>query len=552
MKNLKYSVFVFMAAALTSCSLDRQPLTALSDETFWEDASKAELALTACYRGNMVVNSEIYEPYDVWTYYGLVLMDHLSDNCFDRRGVNNAFFMISSGGLVAGNAQMKDYWTSEYKRIGYCNRFIAGMSSVDNPDVTMIGEARFLRATMYHYLASYYKDVPLVTTPISNEEASVLTKTSQSEILEWCAQELEEAAAQMPTFANAKKGHANRQAALAFLGRTRMLQKKWSEAADAFKRIIDLGENSIHPVYKEVFLPGIGIANNENIFYISYLKSYFGSGFAQHCLSDKDGGWSLSNPTASLFEEYEFIDGTPFGENGYDDPRFEYPNLGKNRDPRLDYTLYYNGATVLGTEYKIHPDNAYGSCIQVNYGEQNSRTGFMPRKYVDEENGYAKLSDHDMVIPIIRYADVLLSYLECLVESGSPVTQDILNQTINAVRGRSDVNMPAVTVTDAAVLRERVRHERRVELAYEGTRYWDLLRWGIAHEVLNGDIWGAAYPDANYAKDFGGEGVNSPRKQDPTGHNRWYVGERNFRNPQDYQWPIPQSEQNLNPNLRSE
>lgn len=539
------------AAALSSCSLDRQPLTALSDDTFWNDASKAELALTGCYRGNIVANL-VYQPYDVWTYYGLILMDHLSDNCFDRRGVGNPFFMISSGGLVAGNAQMKDYWTSAYKRIGNCNRFIAGMESTGSTSddmTTMLGEARFLRATMYFYLASYFKDVPLVTVPLSGEEANNVSKTSQAEILEWCAKELEEAAAAMPTFANAKKGHANRQTALAFLGRTRMLQEKWSEGAAAYKQIIDLGENSIHPVYKELFLPGTGINNNENLFYINFSQNNMGCGYAQHALSPKDGGWALSNPAASLFEAYEFTDGTPFS---YDDPRYEYPDLGKNRDPRLDYTIYYNGAMFMGTEYNQHPDNESGNLIQVNYVDQVSRTGLMPRKYIKEDAVYVNLEDHDMVIPVMRYAEVLLGYLECLVESNSPVTQAVLDQTINAVRGRADVKMPAVTTTDPAQLREKVRHERRVELAYEGTRYWDIMRWKIAHEVLVGDVFGAPFPDAKFNTTPDAEGINKPTKPDPTGHGRWWVGERNFRNPQDYTWPIPQSEQDLNPNLRAE
>ena len=88
-----------------------------------------------------------------------------------------------------------------------------------------------------------------------------------------------------------------------------------------------------------------------------------------------------------------------------------------------------------------------------------------------------------------------------------------------------------------------MRHERRIELAYEGIRYWDLLRWNIAHEVLVGKIWGAPYPHSTqYAK--------ASKEVDPTGHCRWYVGKREFRNPQDYTWPIPLSEQNINPNLR--
>ena len=91
--------------------------------------------------------------------------------------------------------------------------------------------------------------------------------------------------------------------------------------------------------------------------------------------------------------------------------------------------------------------------------------------------------------------------------------------------------------------REAVLNERKFELAFEGIRYWDLLRWKLAETVLVGEVWGAPYPKSTtYA--------GSTKFVDPTGHCRWYVGRRDFRNPQDYKWPIPLSEQNINPNLR--
>ena len=159
------------------------------------------------------------------------------------------------------------------------------------------------------------------------------------------------------------------------------------------------------------------------------------------------------------------------------------------------------------------------------------------------ENPINDLNSYSAVTPVIRYAEVLLSYLECLIESGQAIDQTVLNLTINQVRGRADVKMPPVTETNSDKLRELLRNERRVELAFEGIRYWDLLRWKLAETVLVGEVWGAPYPKSiTYA--------GSTKFVDPTGHCRWYVGRRDFRNPQDYKWPIPLSEQNINPNLR--
>lgn len=544
----KYFIGLLLLLGIQSCSLDKYPLASLPEETFWNSEQNAELALTACYRGNILNNSEKGTEYmvnDWWSYHGLIMMEHLSDNAFDRRGENNAFFKISSGALTADNSFIKNYWDAAYKRIGYCNRFLQGAESLPESaeKERMIAEVRFLRAVMHFYLASYFKDVPLVTKVLTGEESNNVTKTPAKEVLSWCATELTESANVLPRFSallSSEKGRACKQAALAFLGRVYMQMQDWSKGAETYAQIISLGDNDIHPVYKELFIPSTGTNNTENIFYIQYLAGYFDFGMPAQGLSGKDGGWSLINPTADLFEAYQFTDGTDFS---YNSSLYSYPNLGKNRDPRLDYTIYYNGAIFMGTEYVISPDGNAANKEKLDYATEASKTGFMMRKYFDESSKISDLQSADGLTPVIRYAEVLLSYLECLIESGQTITTEILENTINKVRSRGDVHMPDITEINPDALRTILRNERRVELAMEGIRYWDLMRWGIAHEKLSGDIWGASYPNsAAYSE--------QSKKIDPTGNCRWYVGARNFRNPTDYTWPIPQSEQNINPNLR--
>lgn len=117
----------------------------------------------------------------------------------------------------------------------------------------------------------------------------------------------------------------------------------------------------------------------------------------------------------------------------------------------------------------------------------------MMRKYFEESTPINDVQSANGLTPVIRYAEVLLGYLECLVEDNQTITQGILDETINAVRGRASVNMPPVTEVTPAKLREIVRHERRIELAMEGIRYWDIMRWGIAHEYCPENL-GAPYP----------------------------------------------------------
>ena len=544
-KLLYIGIALASALCLNSCDLERSPLTDLPDNNYWSGSdieNKAKLALTPLYRGN-IANGVEYNPSDFWSYHGLLFTEHLTDNAFDRRGENNPFFKITSGQLLNNNAFIGRYWSSAYARIGKCNRFLEGIVSGQDfaQRKRMIAEARFLRATQYHYLASYFHDVPLVTSVLTGEEANNVKKETQANILAWCEKEFKEAAADLPRFkeiGSSETGRACKQAALAFLGRTYMFDKKWSEAAATYKEIIDLGDNSIEPNYSNLFLPGSGVGNKENIFYISYIEGYFGCGLPQHCLPAKDCVWILSNPSAGLFEAYEFNDGTPFS---YDDPRYDPNNLGKNRDPRLDYTIFYNGAMFRGTEYRMSPDYEQGKKERLDYSSEASRTGYMWRKYYTEDP-IADLTSYSAVTPIIRYAEVLLSYLESMIESNQTIDQTLLDLTINKVRGRADVHMPAITETNPDKLREIVRHERRVELAYEGIRLWDIFRWQIADKVLVGKIWGAPYPNATK--------YSSSKEIDPTGKCRWYVGKRNFRAPQDYTWPVPLSEQNINPNLR--
>jgi hypothetical protein len=129
--------------------------------------------------------------------------------------------------------------------------------------------------------------------------------------------------------------------------------------------------------------------------------------------------------------------------------------------------------------------------------------------------------------------------LEAELEGGKPITQSLLDMTINKTRGRASVQMPPITETNAATLRPLLRKERRIELALEGIRYWDLLRWGILGDVMQGDFWGASFPNS----------IKTGSKPDPTGHKRWWVDNKAFKKGVDEVWPIPESETNINPGL---
>lgn len=541
MKQIKYIILtmLFSIATFISCDLDRTPLDQFSEETFWSSEENALLALTGIYRGDIKFNEPEFTPTDWWSYSGLMFMEFPTDNAYDRRGSGSNYFRMTDGTLLSNNAYTMAYWKESYTKIARCNRFLEGIGQLDNPAAAsrFAAEARFVRAAQYFYLSQFFQDVPLVTKVLTKEEANTVEKATKEQITGFIIKEFTEAAADLPRFKDLKAsetGHACKQASLAFLGRTLLAAKKYKEAAAAYKEIIDLGDNIIDPDYASLFLPS-NENSSENILSMQYVQDLAGNGLLQHAYPVKDGGWCLINVTAGLFESYQFIDGTPFS---YDNPLYDAGNLGKNRDPRLDYTIYYNGSTFKGSIYDCHPDSKSSDKVA---GGQTTQTGLMIRKYLDETFS-GNLNSYGANIPIIRYAEVLLSYLEAKLEGGDPITQDLLNETINKVRGRASVQMPAITELNADKLRPVLRNERRVELGMEGIRYWDLLRWEIAHEVLNGDIYGAPFPGSKRV---------SPNKQGVVDkYGRWYVNSRSFRKDKDYKWPIPQSEQDINPNLR--
>ncbi|MCM0714397.1 MULTISPECIES: RagB/SusD family nutrient uptake outer membrane protein [Parabacteroides] len=535
---IKKSIMAFVAlATLASCELDRYPLTNFSEDTFFDKEENTKLALIGLYRGGITYGVD-YGASDWWAYSAKILIDGVSDIGYDRRGFNNNLGKLTSGQIDESNGWVNDLYQKPYRRISACARFIEGIDKLgsDNPEMErMKAEARFIRAVQYFYLASYYYDVPLIKTVLTLEEANTVTKSPRAEVLQYAIDELTEIADILPHHKDlpaSERGRATAQAALVYLARTHLVAKNYKEAAAACKKIIDWGDNKLDADYQKLFYPG-AINSSEHIYATQFVDDLAGHGLPQHAYPIKDGGWCLVNASSTLFEAYDFLDGTPFS---YDDPRFNKNNFGENRDPRLDYTIYYDGATFRGTVYNCNPETTAADKIGPG---QTTQTGFLMRKYFDESwNG--DVTQYGNNVPLARYADVLMMYLEAEMEAGTPITQTLLDQTINAVRGR--VGMPGITETNPDKLRKIIQKERMIEFAFEGLRLWDLYRWGIAEERLNLDIYGSPFYISN-------QELMKKKDGQPDPYNRWYVDKRNFKTGQE-RWPIPLSEKNINPNLR--
>ena len=531
--NIKISLFILIySVAFSSCIdeiLDKQPLDQLATNNFWTTAEDVELALAG-----------VYNKATTWSNAGHICeFDDNTDNGIDRKP-NQSFLVY--GNLNPSTSEIKSYWNNSYREISGCHYFLENVDRVEdiNADrkAEMIAEVRFLRAFTYYNMSQLWGGVPLVTKQLTMEESITVNSASKTDIVNFVLAELDDIAGDLPvTRSSGQHGRIVKGAAFALKGRLLMAEERWSEAAGAFKAVIDLGVHTIDPQYAELF-NGKNEQSSEIIFSRKYLAGEIANATQLYYRPNVDGGWHHMNPFQSLVDAYLCTDGLSIDESPLFDPNAPVVKNGVNyRDPRLLYTVFYPGvSTIKGRVYHGHPDST--SVVGDVFTYDAGMTGYCLQKYVD--NGYTgDVYSSGVDIPVIRYAEVLLSYLESKIMAGDAIDQNLLVLTINAVRGREAVNMPAVTETDPAKLLDILKRERRVELAWEGLRYWDLNRWGEAADKLsNKPMYGIKITDdpANYDRFPIG----------PTGH--YYVLDLKYRT-SDLPWPFPQDELDINTSL---
>ena len=414
MKYIPYKIAVLIfVLLLNGCSdvLDKDPLDEISSGTVWASEDNAMMALYGAYRGNIAYNGEVYGVDDWWGYYGLVFLELASDNALDRRRAGSPFEQLINGTLTTNNGIIDGYWTSAYLRISRSNDVLDNIDKVpmdDSKKERMKAEARFLRATQYFYLSQHFGDVPLVETVLTAKEANNVKKTSKADLANWISKELQEVADVLPrhkAILASERGRASVQAALAFLGRLQLAEKKYTEAAATYKKIIDYNENIIDPNYQTIFLSS-NENSDENIFVSTFKEELAANSMAQQAFPGKNGGWCFFCPLSGLFESYQFKNGVSFS---YDDPSYDPVHLEKNRDPRLGFTLLCNNTNFVNSLYISHPDSSLATSDATKVGQQTTQTGFLMRKYFDESvAGIDLRKGYGNDFPIIRYAEVLL------------------------------------------------------------------------------------------------------------------------------------------------
>lgn len=506
-------------ATMFSCSdnlLETIPNDRVSSEIYWLTENDFTLGANAVY--TLLEGAGDFTNWDAMSDIGHVTLMWREES------------IIEKGSYDATIGKVLRTWTDNYTGIQAANIFLdkAKESQGLNQETInrLTGEVKVLRAFFYTRLAILYGDVPLLTSETTLEESRTLTRTPVSEVWNFVHQELTEAAELLPVV-QADNGRMTKGAALALQARAMLYAHRYQEAAAAAKKVMDLNVYRLYPSYEQLF--SYEAENNEEVIMNrEYIKNIQSNNIFS--LTTPNSLFPQVNsfvPTKQAVDAYQMANGKDITDpsSGFD-PKNPY----ENRDPRLKYSIFVLGERLPnGQIYDPRPGSGTGDAI--GYAENSTATGFNVKKYLNAED-LAQPSNCGINIIFIRYAEVLLTYAEAMIESNQ-IDESVL-AAINEVRARPDVKMPPIeNVSSQDDLRDIVRQERLVEFAFEGLRYFDIRRWKAAEDVIPGIIYGMSYVD---------QGGNLQTISLP--------GFLKVFNPQrDYLWPIPQREIELNPNL---
>ncbi|MFK7949588.1 MAG: RagB/SusD family nutrient uptake outer membrane protein [Saprospiraceae bacterium] len=464
----KYIILIIAIAAMTSCTnfLDREPISDLAEENFFKTGADAESALIAAYDA---LQSEYY-IFDRFTNG-----DVIADNCY-AGGDNPNNFQLDEFTVTPTNVNVERDWAYLYEGISRANAVLDNVGDIESPDLTVarrteiLAEASFLRAYHYFQLTNLWGEVPLVLNKVSSTAPEVVfqSKVSEEAIYDAIISDLIFAEANLPLNHTQRQQRATKGAANAMLAKayTHQPNPNWEKVKEHTQAVINSG------VYQLV--------------------------------SNYDDLWNETNEntTESIFE-VQFVGGTNEANWG---PQLWLPPSLTNDDWRKFNTPSVNLLTAFDDENDVTRRNA---SIKMESGlpwqDADYPSGTIPFPFKQRAaNGWSSPNNYIL----LRLADVMLLLAEAENELGNTAAAAT---ALNEIRNR--VNLPNTTITAQDELRNAIYKERRLELAFEGHRWFDLKRTGTALDIMNA--------------------LN-----------------RNY-NVQEYQllWPIPQAELDRNPNL---
>lgn len=488
---MKKIIYILVAVfVLNACDvLDMKPLDKVSDADVWEDSALIELYVNASYNS---INHEFSQH----------MLSDASDEtyCIHNWG---SLWTVQRGEMtsdnVTGISEKINYWKQAYGNIRTINVFFDKIADAPVESALkdrMKGEMKFIRAWIYANLIWRYGGVPLITGLFELNQDYKVERASYSDCVDFIVKELDEAISLLPAKSTSENlGRATGNACMALKARVLLYaaskqnnpshsKEKWEAAAQATKAVLDAGYSLCND-YQSVFLE-----DNAEIIFARYFTQANSTDFMLWNGRNGSNGFTGENPTQNLVNAYEMTNGElpylneelPLKVNpasGYDES-----NPYADRDPRFAASILYDGSVWAGRETETwhggldSPESSIGSW-------NASKTAYALKKFMVESippAGSSVRPENPWIF--FRLAEFYLNYAEIMYELGN---DDVAREYLNKVRSRQSVQMPPVTASGDK-LRDKIRNERRVELAFEGHRFFDVRRWGIADETENRDL----------------------------------------------------------------
>jgi len=539
---IKRICFGALLAAMASCDiLDVDPLDTYTEEDVFSDVS--------------LLKSYVHRNYNLpQTGWDHTALRYSCDESINNFNWNNSY-QVLEGSVTPDQLGNLDIWSAYYENIKNCNIFFEHMdyvNKVDQPERNyLIGEATFFRAFYYMELVNRYGGVPMITKSYQlddTDEVLNIKRASYTECVDSIVGWFDRAATYLPEkYENdADFGRVTKVAALALKSRMLLYAaspwwnvKTYEEAAKAAEEVINLcgglGVNNLDPDYQGLFL---NPESSEIIFQRLYTQE-FGHWFDAENSPNGWHGYSATCVTQEMVDSYEKRGGIMPDTQWYDGQTTTTVNPWEDRDPRFYASIVCDGQPFRDgeAEFYVNEDGTSGG-KDSEYGTDNwnySETHYTIRKFMDENlvNLWSEKAYHPWIY--CRLAEIYLNYAEAKYFCGDEITA---RQYVNFVRERArnmtenPTNMlPDVTESGEALLK-RIQQERKVELAFEEHRYFDVRRWKIAEDTQVGQFHGIKITKkADGTKTYTITNVGNPRK---------------FIAPNHYLAPIPNYERRKN------
>lgn len=465
--KIKYLTLILSLFGLISCNdsfLDRIPQDQLSDESYWKTEDDIAKYTAALYR-------YIPEPANF-----IIMTDAYTDNAipvhiFADQGV------ISSGTATSNTTHFRQVWELLYGGIRRCNMFFENISYVnmaEDKKNEYIGEVEFMRAFFHATLMKYYGGIPILTHPLGLNEPIPARNTSE-EVYNFVIKECDKAIDKLP-ITREDVGRATKGAAMALKVHLSFLMKDYQNTMSYAKALMNLNQYELHPNYSQLFAAEFE-NNKEVIFDLQFMdesKDFTnGNTIDQFFAPGMMGGWEGMSPSLDLVEEFECTDGKSIESS----PLYNENSPYENRDPRLAATVIWHGREFAGQVYSTEGVMGNGNA---------TRTGFSLCKYVDPTNIGCQFPGRINFI-IYRYAEILLDYAYACNEIKGPVSE--VYELVNMIRNR--VGLPNIeNGLSKDLMREAIRHERRVEFAFEGVHMFETNSWKTTEACVKKPVYG--------------------------------------------------------------